>query len=223
MFDASGRGLAGGETLRSIIHGMQPDADTIYESLWSLLESGAGDRRSAFHTPVLGTTDADGLVQVRTVVLRRVDRGTRTICCHTDRRSPKVNEIHACSRVSWLFYDASRGVQVRAGGTCRVHTGSSDAVACETWRRVHPNSRVCYSAPLAPSAELPAWDGNQSKVAHAIATTPPTDEDLPPDTFVVLVTTLESVEWLDLHHDGHHRVRYEFDAAGAPVPVWLAP
>ena len=202
---------------------MQPDADTIYESLWSLLEKGGSDRRSPFHTPVLGTTDADGRVQLRTVVLRQVDRANRTICCHTDRRSPKVSEILACSSVSWLFYDASRGVQVRAGGTCRVHAGPSDPVACETWCRVHPNSRVCYGAPRAPSAELPAWDGNRSKDARVIAATPPTDDDLPPDTFTVLVTTLECVEWLDLHHDGHHRVRYEFDAAGVPAPVWLAP
>lgn len=202
---------------------MEPDTKTIYDSMWAKLEAGSSDRRSPFHTPVIATTDSSGEPQVRTVVLRRVDREERIICCHTDRRAAKVAEIMACDRVSWLFYEASSGIQVRASGTCRIHCGEDDPIAVETWRSVHPDSRVCYAAPIAPSSELEQWVSNQSSDARKISQTPPGDLDCPPDTFVVLATGIDRIEWLDLHHDGHHRVRYTFDEAGEPVATWLAP
>ena len=208
---------------RGIIDPMVPNADTIHDSVWSKLEAGGSNRRSPFHTPVLGTVGLDGLAQVRTVVLRRVDRSTRMICCHTDRRSPKVREIMAADTVSWLFYDPSDGIQVRARGTCRVHTGSEDPLACETWRGVRPHSRVCYHAPHPPSVELAHWEGNQPPQAHAISNTTPGTDDLPPDTFAVLATRIDCIEWLDLHHDGHHRIRFDYDGKGTPVSTWLAP
>ncbi|MDG2095636.1 MAG: hypothetical protein P8J89_10250, partial [Phycisphaerales bacterium] len=69
---------------------MDNDSDSIYDSLWKLLEEGSSNRRHAFHTPVLATRMSSGDPDLRTVVLRRVDPRLRMVCCHTDSRSPKV-------------------------------------------------------------------------------------------------------------------------------------
>jgi pyridoxamine 5'-phosphate oxidase len=195
----------------------------IYDDLWTRLEQGSADRRHPFHTPVLATRGESGDPDLRTVVLRRVDRALRVICCHTDSRAPKVREIQSSERVAWLFYEPASGVQIRAHGRCTVHSGAEDAIACETWRGVHPDSRVCYAAPHAPSCELQQWESNQSPNAREIALTQPTSVDVPPDTFAVLATVLDSIEWLDLHHDGHQRVRFTLSDSASPSAQWLAP
>lgn len=206
-----------------MIRFMDSVCTSIYDRLWGHLEEGSANRRHAFHTPVLATRSASGDPDLRTVVLRRVDRAQRVICCHTDRRAPKVREIQASERVAWLFYDPASGVQVRAHGRCTVHTGADDPVACDTWRGVHPDSRVCYAAPTGPSLELEQWESNQASNAREIALTKPTPGDVPPDTFAVLATVLDSIEWLDLHHDGHQRVRFTLSDSASPSAQWLAP
>ena len=195
----------------------------IYARLWDQLQVGSTDRRHAFHTPVLGTRSPSGDPDLRTVVLRRVDRVERIICCHTDSRAPKVRDITASDRVAWLFYEPASGIQIRAHGRCTVHSGVDDAVACETWPHVHPHSRVCYAAPGPPSQALEQWETNQAPNAREISLTKPSPSDAPPDTFAVLVTVLDSIEWLDLHHDGHQRVRFTLSDSGVPSAQWLAP
>lgn len=199
------------------------EGSSIYDRMWKLLEEGSSNRRHPFHTPVMATRTSSGDPDLRTVVLRRVDRDGRLVCCHTDSRSPKVGEIRKSGRVAWLFYDPETRVQVRANGHCRIHAGPDDAIACETWRKVQPDSRVCYSAPCAPSLELDQWESNQAANAREIASAPISSEDMPPDSFAVLATVLDSIEWLELHHDGHRRIRFRVDHDGKPMAQWLAP
>lgn len=202
---------------------MNADTDSIYEELWRLLEEGSSNRRHPFHTPVLATSMSSGDPDLRTVVLRRVDRGRRLVCCHTDARSPKVGEIRSSNRVAWLFYDPKARVQIRAHGRCEIHQGPVDAMAQETWHVVRPDSRVCYSAPHSPSSVLDRWESNQAADARDIASTKPMADDKPPATFAVLATVLDSVEWLELHHDGHRRIRFSIDGDSRPKVQWLAP
>ena len=162
-----------------IIRGMNADTDSIYEELWRLLEEGSSNRRHPFHTPVLATSMSSGDPDLRTVVLRRVDRGRRLVCCHTDARSPKVGEIRSSNRVAWLFYDPKARVQIRAHGRCEIHQGPADAMAQETWHKVRPDSRVCYSAPHSPSSVLDRWESNQAADARDIASTKPMADDQP--------------------------------------------
>ena len=209
-------------------HGMadvQQDLDVaeLFSSAWALLQQGSADRRHAFHTPVMATIDSTGAPQIRTVVLRRVDMEQRLICCHTDSRAPKVQQVMASSRVSWLFYDPAARVQIRASGVCRVHSGASDPIACDTWRQVHPDSRVCYAAPHAPSHELKQWESNQASNARDIAATAACSDDVPPEAFAVLATSIDSLEWLELHHDGHRRIRFDCAVGADPAAHWLAP
>tara|TARA_Y100000589_G_scaffold326773_1_gene367201 strand:+ start:4971 stop:5591 length:621 start_codon:yes stop_codon:yes gene_type:complete len=206
-----------------MIEVMKSEHHETYDRIWELLEKGRSDRRHAFHTPVLATMNGAGDPDLRTVVLRRVDRGSRLICCHTDTRSPKVEAIRESGRVAWLFYDPESRVQIRAHGQCRIHSGADDAMTCETWSTVQPHSRVCYYAPFAPSRELDQWKSNQPTNAREIASSPISSEKSPPDSFSILATVLDSIEWLELHHDGHRRIRFRVDHDGKPMAQWLAP
>ena len=74
-----GRGPSCLHATTDIGHGshqrMDNDSDSIYDSLWKLLEEGGSNRRHPFHTPVLATRTSSGDPDLRTVVLRRVDGG----------------------------------------------------------------------------------------------------------------------------------------------------
>lgn len=206
-----------------MIANMDADALEIYGRLWDLLEEGRSNRHHAFHTPVFATRTLTGEPDMRTVVLRRVDRDERLICCHTDSRSPKVSELRACARVGWLFYDQKARVQIRAHGHCTVHSGPDDTIAFETWRDVKPDSRVCYSAPYAPSVEVGSWESNQPSDEEKVAARSISDSKPPPESFSVLATVLDSIEWLELHHDGHRRIRFRMPDATDIKSNWLTP
>ncbi|NBR79124.1 MAG: pyridoxamine 5'-phosphate oxidase, partial [Alphaproteobacteria bacterium] len=60
-----------------------------------MLERGAADRRSAFHTPTVATIGLDGRPRLRTIVLRACDTANRSLRFHTDARSDKINELRA--------------------------------------------------------------------------------------------------------------------------------
>ena len=63
-----------------------PCYDNLEASLaeaWARLARGVKDRRSAFHTPVLASVGADGVPQVRTLVLRAADPVAWRLRFHT--------------------------------------------------------------------------------------------------------------------------------------------
>ncbi len=118
------------------------DLDETLREAWRLLERGVTERRSPFHTPALASVREDGSPSIRTLVLRAVDRDTRTLRFHTDVRSGKFREITAQPRVALHFYDPTRKVQMRVDGRARLHKG--DAIAAAAWRATRPFSRACY-------------------------------------------------------------------------------
>ena len=120
----------------------------LHSRAWTLLEEGVRSARSPFHTPAMATQGASG-PSVRTVVLRHADPEKQQISCHTDWRSAKRREIQKDGRVSWLFYDRDRKLQLRLAGQAQVHNG--DALASERWRVSSINSRRCYSTESPPA------------------------------------------------------------------------
>lgn len=129
------------------------DLDAALAEVWRLLEEGPRLRRNAFHMPALATVDAHGQPQVRTVVLRAVDRTAGTLRFHCDRRSDKATEIAASGRAALHGYDSQAKIQIRATGPATLHTG--DALAESAWAGAMAMSRVCYGADPAPGAVLP--------------------------------------------------------------------
>lgn len=194
------------------------DFAAILDDIWKRLGRGAADRRSAFHTPAVGSTDAQGSVQQRVMVLRKVDRATATLRFHTDVRSAKVSQM-ADARVAVLGYDAGAKVQIRAEGTAALLTEGPDVEAA--WAATTPSGRRSYLTILAPGT---VSDVPSSGLPDAIAVRMPTlDETLPGRAnFGLLVVTLDRLEWLHLAHEGHRRAAFRCegdDWRGA----WLIP
>ncbi|MEL7049917.1 MAG: pyridoxamine 5'-phosphate oxidase family protein, partial [Pseudomonadota bacterium] len=82
------------------------DLDLTLSQIWRRLERGVADRRSPFHTPTVATMRrADGLPNLRTVVLRACEHQDRQLTFHTDARSEKCRELRANPAIALHVYD----------------------------------------------------------------------------------------------------------------------
>jgi len=177
---------------------------------WSMLERGAADRRSAFHTPTIATIGLDGRPTLRTVVLRACDTQSRCLRFHTDARSDKIAELKANPRAAMHFYDAGAKIQLRLDVKLDMLTG---AARDDAWAKTRPMSRECYQVIQAPgsivaSPELVAFDATATDdgAVH----------------FVPVVAQVEEMEWLYLAARGHRRARFTF-TSDTPEASWLVP
>ena len=192
----------------------------VEEAAWALMARGAADRRSPMHTPVLGSIAADGRPALRTVVLRAVERATRSLRVHTDARSPKLAEFRADPRAELLLYDPGAKVQIRLAGRVTVHVG--DDVARAAWDASTLFARRCYLAEAAPGSPaeapvsgLPGWvEGrapDRDEVSRGFA------------NFAVLILRVEAVDWLYLAHSGHRRARFDWREGEGWQAGWATP
>lgn len=191
------------------------DLNAIEADLWARLGRGKADRKSPWHTPVVGTADGD----LRVMVLRHVDRGAATLRFHTDARSPKVTAIAANPRVSVLFYDPGSKLQLRCSGSGHIATADADTEAA--WAGSAATSRRCYLAPAAPSS--PA-DAPTSGLPEEFEQRFPTlaESEAGRSHFATLTVMLDRIDWLYLAHDGHRRAL--FARMGAQWQAgWLVP
>lgn len=195
-----------------------PDPMGVLEDVWSRLIDAAARAKSAFHTPALATTGADG-PRVRTVVLRRAEPEARLLVCHTDRRSAKLAELAADARVGWMFYDREARLQVRADGAARVHV--DDELADVQWQAARLSSRRCYLADPGPGAVL---DEAGPTLPAALLDRVPSEEEAAEGRrhFAVIACTVEAIDCLMLGFAGHRRLRFRWldDRWDAQ---WLAP
>jgi len=170
---------------------------------WQMIGRGVQDRRSAFHTPVFATHNADG-PQARVLVLRAFDVAPRTLTFHTDMRSAKLLELGSEPRVALTFYDAARKAQVRINGTCSVHAG--DALSHQRWSASRPSSLRCFAGAqpgavsAVPTSGLPAqMEGREPELAELAHAEP---------NFAVLTVAVQRLEWLHLHTRGQRRAAF---------------
>lgn len=181
------------------------------------------DAKHEWHLPVVTTIGLDGGPEARTVVLRGADFEATTgptLRFHTDRRSGKIEEIERDPRVGVLFYERRHKVQVRVGGRAVVHR--DDAVADKAWARTAISSRRCYLAPHSPSATLDAWDPNLPEDwRHAVPDAETCEAGRA--NFAAIVVRVETLERLELHHDGHVRSRWRWRDGELAESTWLAP
>jgi pyridoxamine 5'-phosphate oxidase len=192
--------------------------DAVLDDIWRRLGRGAADRRSAFHTPSVGSVDSAGQVQQRIMVLRKTDRTAATLRFHTDIRSAKAGQAKAAV-VGVLGYDPGAKIQVRADGMAAILTEGADVDAA--WAATSPSGRRSYLTTLAPGT---ISDTPTSGLPAAIETRMPEPEETVAGraNFGLLVVTLDRLEWLHLAHDGHRRAafaRVGDDWAGQ----WLIP
>lgn len=171
-------------------------------AVWQELARAATDRTHEWRTPVLATVDGN-LPDARTVVLREVDAGARQLVLYSDARAAKIGQLAAQPRAVLLAWSPRLRWQLRLRIEVEVHTGGL-AVASRWARLKLAPSAADYLSALAPGAPLQAPGSLPPAEARA--------------HFALLQAAVRSIDWLELHPDGHRRAA--FDADGAR---WLQP
>lgn len=197
------------------------DLEEVRADIFRRLGRAAKDRRSAMHTPVIGTVRADATPSQRVMVLRAFDPATATLRFHTDSRAAKVDELGDGAPISVLAYDPGAKRQFRLSGTGRIETDSE--TADKAWNDATLFARRCYLADPAPGT---VSDGPVSGLAADIEGRKPEDEaEVAPGraNFAVLVARIETIEFLHLAHTGHRRALFRLQPDGSWHGRWLVP
>lgn len=191
--------------------------EEILHRVFDALEEGSKSRKHPCHVGVFATAGPDG-PRARCVVLRRFWRDYPRLAFHSHAASPKVSDIEADSRVSWVFYDAEAGIQVRIAGIAALHR--SDELEDEQWGRTSSLGKRCYLGDPAglesdvPTSGLPFAPGGR-------------EEDFDAESgranFLVVATEIRSIDVLELDVRGHRRSLYEWEGGRLVRAVWLTP
>lgn len=179
------------------------DLAKIENEIWQMLMQSVKSYKAPFHSGIVASIE-DGLPQMRTVILRRVDAEFRQLYFHTDVRSPKVAQLKQEPRMSWLFYNPVSRMQLRLQATAVVHY--DDEVADYGWERSRLASRLCYttsspSGVVLPSPEL--IDVNRTEVEPELI-------EIAWRNFCVVETTVQKIDWVFLNKEGNRRALFDY-------------
>ena len=179
---------------------------------------GVRSAKHGFHAPTLATV-YNGAPDARTVILRLADWDRAALACHTDARSPKLDQLRDTPEVCWVFYDAPSKLQVRAFGTASVHT--NDAFADERWAASSLSSRRCYLAPHAPGQASDTPSGN---LPESVRGRIPTEAESRPGraNFAAISCFVSRIDALLLLSTGHLRAGFVVTPEGW-TGTWLEP
>jgi len=174
----------------------------LHRACWHELERATLERDHGWRTLALATLDGDR-PDARTVILREVESRERWLRFYTDARSRKVSQVRAqpqgtllawCPRLSW---------QLRMKVRLRVDTDEPGTRSRWAQLRLTPSSQD-YMSPLAPGEPLHSDQAS--------------DGERPRSHFAVVHADVTSMDWLELHADGHRRAC--FDGRGEH---WIQP
>lgn len=195
------------------------DLDDVFERVWDRVEAGAKASGHPFRTPTFATASANEPA-ARTVVLRQAEREARRLAFHTDRRSAKVHDIRAHSRVAWHWWTPETHEQVRLQGTATVH--EDDDVADAMWADQSPSSLVVHVREEASGTPV---DAPRDGLQQSARTSPVTRDDVAAgrEHFAVVRTVIDSVDWLHLHPEGHYRAQFRCPPGEAVEGQWVIP
>ena len=193
--------------------------DNVYESIWNLLEIGKKDRNSEFHQAYLAT-HSDNHPSIRTVVLRKIDSTDKVISFHTDFRSTKIREISENNKISILFYDHNKKIQIKCSGIGIINNQNDNAD--QAWQRTQSFSKKCYIVDKAPGS-ISDNPTSGYKKEHEIEL--PDEEILNSgyENFTLVNMEISEMEWLYLHRHGHRRAKFIINNKDLVKKVWLTP
>jgi hypothetical protein len=201
------------------IDGIQYDLSALEKDCWYRLLNASLSYKNPFHNPVVANGNSKG-VNLRTIVLRKVDTEKKELFFHTDIRSGKWNELMENNSISWHFYNPAGKLQIRLSGTVTLHT--DDAIADEAWSNSKMSSRKVYTGEFGPSTiiDIPA-SGLPTKFESADPT--PEESETGRKYFGVVVTKINWMEWLWLNSKGHRRASFKYTSPSNFDAKWLIP
>lgn len=168
--------------------------------VWHEMGQAVRQPKHDWRVAVLATVDGDG-ADARCVVLRDFEAATRTLLIYTDPRSPKATQVAANERGVLVLWSERLGWQLRLKVALSLETSGLRVSSRWAQLKLTPAAHD-YLSPLPPGTPLQA--------------------PLPPrqsrEHFAMLTAQVESVDWLELHADGHRRARL-----GGADASWIAP
>ena len=178
----------------------------ILKSEWENLYLGIQKAKHDYHSFVLSTISNTG-PDSRTVILRAFDKDKPAIWFHSDKRSKKILHLKKNEKVSALFYDKSRKIQLRINGLAHIENDIKNNK--RIWGSMRPESKICYMGPYAPSQRINQYEPNiPEKSAHDLNEE---DENLGLSRFCRIGIKIKKVDWLKLDYKGHQRLEFQFD------------
>jgi pyridoxamine 5'-phosphate oxidase len=172
----------------------------IEAALWRELVAAPSDKTHPWRTPVLATTDGEA-GDARTVVIRETDPEARSLLLYTDARSQKAAQIARHPLGTLVLWSPALSWQLRL--RVRLELQTDGLAASSHWARLKlaPGAQDYLSA-LPPGSALDSAIGARGERAH----------------FALIEAAVQTVDWLELHADGHRRARFGADGAR-----WLQP
>ena len=173
----------------------------LQHACWEELTRATREREHGWRPMTLATMES-GRAEARSVILREADPAAYRLVFFTDARSPKLQQIQAhpqgtllawCPRLSW---------QIRLRVALSRETDPHLTMARWERLRLSPSAQD-YLSSLAPGAPL------SERASEAQGSR---------EHFAMVNAQVQSLDWLELHPDGHRRA--VFDAAGGR---WVQP
>ena len=171
-----------------------------------------------FRTFSLASID-DKMPSLRTVVLRDFSIDSRFLDCHSDLRSPKVDELKKNNKFSALFYSTEKKIQLRFKGEVEIFHKNS--ITNQRWDSVTPSSKRCYMGPFSPSESLEEYHPN---IPDDVKFKNPSEQESYDgyNNFVIIRCHFHEIDFLKLKYSGHQRCKFIFDEENIKVK-WVAP
>jgi hypothetical protein len=154
---------------------------------WRELARATREREHEWRVMTLATVDGER-AEARSVVLREADADERTLLFYTDDRSPKLRQIAAHPLGTLLLWSPALGWQLRL--RVQLQRVDDGLEVSSRWARMKLSpSAQDYLAPLAPGSPLGRGSEDRGSREH----------------FAVVRARVLSIDWLELHADGHRR------------------
>lgn len=134
-------------------------------------------------------------------MLREVDTAARLLRLYTDARSAKLAQAAVQPQAMLVLWSEQLGWQLRL--KVRLQADTEGLAVSSRWAKIKLTPAAQdYLSPLPPGAPLARPLPERGSREH----------------FAMLTAEVQSLDWLELHAEGHRRAR--FDAEGQR---WLAP
>lgn len=172
----------------------------IETACWQELERASQEREHGWRIMTLATVEGEQ-AHARSVTLRGVDASARRLVFYTDDRSPKLAQMKRHPLGTLLAWCPSLSWQVRLQVHLAQETDSS--LVSDRWARLRLTPAAQdYLSPMAPGEPL----------------THPGQERGSREHFSIVNAEVLSLDWLELHPEGHRRALF-----GAGGPQWVQP
>ena len=178
----------------------EKEAD-IVKSIWDELNLSLNVSGHPFHIFSISTVEKNK-PDSRNVVLRSLDNKNNSITFHTDKRSSKIKQFFNNKNVCALFYDQPNKIQIRMHGEISL-VKNQDEIK-NKWSKLQYMSKLCYINKFSPGDLL------RDPKEYFSENPPPDVVDTGIENFAIVNVNINSIDWLNLHHQGHERLIIDF-------------